>query len=265
MNYTTERQRDELMHEMAPIIEEMVAVAIDRLANLEARGYFAFGREAAQVVDRIVTEYSEEDVRKLGDNIVAILDTVRDLTQPNVLAVAGSATSAIQNADGSEAVGLYGMLKAGRDEDVRRGLGVMLRVLSNIGRAVAGLEPAPAAPPNRMQKRLAPRRAAPKRPAKAPVVCAAPAIPGSEYLEDWTETFATATAAELGIESLTEEHWTLIRYARSDYEANGASPNIRRLGTESGLGTRDVYRLFPRAPGRTIARIAGIPKPGGCI
>jgi sulfur relay (sulfurtransferase) DsrC/TusE family protein len=29
--------------------------------------------------------------------------------------------------------------------------------------------------------------------------------------------------------------------------------------------TKELYVLFPRAPGRTIASIAGLPKPAGCL
>ncbi len=54
-------------------------------------------------------------------------------------------------------------------------------------------------------------------------------------------------------------------FARKDFLENKASPNIRRLTQGTSLATKDIYALFPKAPARTIAKIAGIPKPTGCI
>ncbi len=65
--------------------------------------------------------------------------------------------------------------------------------------------------------------------------------------------------------TLGTDHWKLIDAARSDYADTGMSPNIHRLTQIAGVTTKDVYALFPKAPGRTIAKIAGLPKPVGCI
>jgi TusE/DsrC/DsvC family sulfur relay protein len=80
----------------------------------------------------------------------------------------------------------------------------------------------------------------------------------------WTPVLADSLAAAVGIE-LTPEHWQLLTFARHEFQATGRTPNIQRLATGSGLGTHAVYALFPTAPARTIARIAGIPKPTGGI
>jgi tRNA 2-thiouridine synthesizing protein E len=64
---------------------------------------------------------------------------------------------------------------------------------------------------------------------------------------------------------LTEPHWAVIAAARADFEATRVSPNIRRLTQLTQLATKDLYALFPRAPARTIAKIAGLPKPAGCL
>ena len=67
---------------------------------------------------------------------------------------------------------------------------------------------------------------------------------------------------DLRFEDLPAE---VIRFARLEYLSQSASPNIRRLTSGTGLTTREIYALFPKAPGRSIARVAGIPKPAGCI
>ena len=83
--------------------------------------------------------------------------------------------------------------------------------------------------------------------------------------ETWTEELAVSTAAHLGIDELTETHWTIINYAREAYKEQGKSPNIRQVTLGANIPTKDIYKLFPKAPGLMIAKIAGIPKPGGCL
>ncbi len=64
---------------------------------------------------------------------------------------------------------------------------------------------------------------------------------------------------------MTDAHWNVIEVARTDYAATKASPNIRRLTQVTTVTTKEVYALFPKAPARTLAEIAGLPKPAGCL
>jgi TusE/DsrC/DsvC family sulfur relay protein len=87
------------------------------------------------------------------------------------------------------------------------------------------------------------------------------------YLTDpgaWTPEIAAALAAEEGVE-LTDRHWTVIRFVRDDYAQNGKSPSLRRITKQSGIDTKELYALFPKGPGKKVARIAGVPKPEGCV
>lgn len=52
---------------------------------------------------------------------------------------------------------------------------------------------------------------------------------------------------------------------RKVFKENGMAPSIRKLTKESGVGTKELYTLFPKGPAKKAARIAGLPKPKGCI
>jgi tRNA 2-thiouridine synthesizing protein E len=80
-----------------------------------------------------------------------------------------------------------------------------------------------------------------------------------------TITDETAIAREHGLDELTERHWLVIRYLRERYEATGETPTVRAIGKESGVSVKELYELFPKAPGKLAALIAGVPKPRGCI
>lgn len=270
-----QRRQQELIDEMMPISREMMRVMTERLADLENRGYFAFGKAGMEVMDRVVTSYSAEDLRDLGDNIITILDTVRSATRPEILQFAHEAAEALRTADENEPMSPWGVWRAAsKDKNVRHGVAVMVSLLRQVGRSSRRL-----AHEDKLQK-IAPRRLpAPSAPApSAPAPGAAytpPPVyqPGGEQAiqaapdvdpSAWTPEAAQAMAAQMGI-TLGDTHWKLLHFARQEFADAGAAPNVRRLSRGSGVSVRDIYQSFPNSPGVTVATLAGIPKPKGCI
>jgi dissimilatory sulfite reductase related protein len=83
--------------------------------------------------------------------------------------------------------------------------------------------------------------------------------------EQWNEGMVPELARREGIDPLTDAHWTVIRFMRREYLDKGTGPTVRVLGKTSGVSVKDLYQLFPKGPAKVAARIAGIPKPHGCI
>jgi TusE/DsrC/DsvC family sulfur relay protein len=86
-----------------------------------------------------------------------------------------------------------------------------------------------------------------------------------ENPDDWNEAMAVELARAEGIEPLTDRHWQVIRFMRAEYADKGTGPTVRVLGKTSGVSVKELYQLFPKGPAKTAAKIAGIPKPRGCI
>jgi uncharacterized protein YjgD (DUF1641 family) len=104
--------------------------AVEQLDQFERDGYFEFAREGWKIMERIVTEFSEEDVRALGDNVVTILNTVRNMTQPEIMALANNAVGAIQeDLPETEKVSTWALLRELGDPKVRRGMARMINLL----------------------------------------------------------------------------------------------------------------------------------------
>ncbi|MBF0266946.1 MAG: TusE/DsrC/DsvC family sulfur relay protein [Gammaproteobacteria bacterium] len=82
---------------------------------------------------------------------------------------------------------------------------------------------------------------------------------------DWDEDVAKALAEAEDIE-LTDKHWDLIKYLRSEYVSNGNNPNTRTMIKELGkiwgtkIGSKDLYALFPKDPSKQGGRISGLPE-----
>jgi tRNA 2-thiouridine synthesizing protein E len=83
--------------------------------------------------------------------------------------------------------------------------------------------------------------------------------------DEWTEAMASEIACESGIDVLTDRHWQVVRFMRRTYLESGSAPSVRTLGKVSGVPIKELYRLFPKGPAKLAAKIAGIPKPRGCI
>jgi len=83
--------------------------------------------------------------------------------------------------------------------------------------------------------------------------------------EQWDEDIALEIARANGIDPLTDRHWQVVRFMRDTYLQTGNAPTIRTLGKASGVPVKELYQLFPKGPAKLAAKIAGIPKPRGCI
>jgi len=127
-----ERARRTSLEELVADAMPMLRSGSDRLAEqleaLERRGYFSFVRAGADVMDEIVTNFGEDDVRQLGEHVVSILDTVKELTQPEILALLNRAVDAVERQrllaeqESDEPPSLWHLARQARTPEVRRGL-----------------------------------------------------------------------------------------------------------------------------------------------
>lgn len=135
----------ELFADMMPLTEHAVDVATDRLVNLDQKGYFNFAKAGIHVVDRVITGFSEEDVEALGDNVVLILETVKEMTQPEIMAVLYRMIEAVQRqqrqleAEPDEPPSLFSLVRRMRDPEIRKGIA---RALNTLG-AVSDVDTGP--------------------------------------------------------------------------------------------------------------------------
>jgi uncharacterized protein YjgD (DUF1641 family) len=118
----------DFLDDAGTLTTEAFVKIMNTLESFEQRGYFEFANAGLGIVDQVVTAYSKEDVEALGDNIVQMLDIVKNLTQPEMLAVATRMLDAVQRQQAAaelervEPPGLFALAGQIRDPEVRRGL-----------------------------------------------------------------------------------------------------------------------------------------------
>lgn len=83
--------------------------------------------------------------------------------------------------------------------------------------------------------------------------------------DDWDKDIAAVLASDIGVDPLTERHWQVIEFCRSDFQSQGDAPTLRRITKEAGVPTKELYKLFPKGPAKKVAYVSGLGKPSGCI
>jgi dissimilatory sulfite reductase related protein len=83
--------------------------------------------------------------------------------------------------------------------------------------------------------------------------------------EIWNEDVARLFAKCDGIQEMNDKQWAIVKIIRRNWEERGMAPMIRIICQETGVKLREIYELFPLGPARGACRIAGLPKPDGCV
>ena len=128
----------DLMDTLSPLADDAFGKAVEVMAEMEKKGYFEFAQGGMRILDNVVTSFTEEDVNRLGDNVVLMLNTVKDMTQPEILTfVRNTLLVAEKEIDQPVDISMIGLLRQMRDPAVRRGLALTMRVMHVIGSQAA--------------------------------------------------------------------------------------------------------------------------------
>jgi uncharacterized protein YjgD (DUF1641 family) len=117
----------ELMDDVLPLSKQMVFHAIAVAEQLEGKGYFRLARGGYAVVDKLVANYTEEDLRALAENMPALVTLVRNVTKPDLVKLANDAVAALSAPP--EPVSLWQLIGVVFDARMRQGLGRMLKLV----------------------------------------------------------------------------------------------------------------------------------------
>jgi dissimilatory sulfite reductase related protein len=82
---------------------------------------------------------------------------------------------------------------------------------------------------------------------------------------NWNKNWVKYVKHVEGIQELTDEHWKVINVLQDYYKKNGIAPMVRILSKVTGYKLKYIYELFPSGPGKGACKMAGLPKPTGCV
>jgi tRNA 2-thiouridine synthesizing protein E len=83
--------------------------------------------------------------------------------------------------------------------------------------------------------------------------------------DQWDQNVAAALAKTEGVEQMGDDHWKLVNYIREYYQKFGIAPMVRKLCKDLDFKLKYIYELFPSGPAKGACKVAGLPKPTGCV
>ena len=124
----------DLLQILGPMSKDIFNKAESMMDEADHKGYFTFARGGLKIMDNIVTSFSEDDVQQLGDNVVLILRTLKQMTQPEVMTFLNKTVIDVEKEVESPVdISYRSLLNQMRDPNVRRGLGLTMRMLRTVG------------------------------------------------------------------------------------------------------------------------------------
>ncbi len=133
---------NDFVKDVSPILHQVGLDGIKMANEFEQKGYFEFFGATMKIMDNIVSHFDKDDLQALADNIVTILETIKSLTQPDMLKAINSGIVVYKSID-VENVPEYSLFKAMmalNSKEMRRGLGFMITFLKNIAKETEGKE-----------------------------------------------------------------------------------------------------------------------------
>ena len=127
---------NDFLRDVSPILRQVGLDAIQKMNELDQKGYIEFFGEATKIMDNIVSYYSVQDVKDLADNIVTILETIKSITQPDMLHALDNGVKVYKSID-TKNIPEYSVWKAMKElrtPEMRRGIGFMITFLKNMTR-----------------------------------------------------------------------------------------------------------------------------------
>ncbi len=125
----------QLVSEVMPLVGPGVGKLTDVMQQLDDKGYFMFAQGGMEIADKVVTSFDHDDVVALGDNVVLILNTVREMTQPEVMGMLKRTFVTVQEVEEAhvEPPSMFALIKEMRDPQTRRGLSRVVSMLRTVG------------------------------------------------------------------------------------------------------------------------------------
>lgn len=127
---------NDFLKDVTPIARQVGLDTIQKMNELDQKGYIEFFKELSKVLENIISHFSVQDVRDLSDNVVTILETVKEMTQPDMLSAMDNAVNVFNNLDTKDIpeYSLWKAMKEMRSPEMKKGLGFMITFLKNLAK-----------------------------------------------------------------------------------------------------------------------------------
>jgi len=127
---------NDLISEVSPIANDAFRNSVLWMEEKRQKGYFEFINELGDVFDNILTNFSTKDVKDLADNVVLILDTIKTMTQPDMLKALKNGINVYKSLDATNVpeYSIWRVIREMNSKEMKRGFGFAFTFLKNVSK-----------------------------------------------------------------------------------------------------------------------------------
>jgi uncharacterized protein YjgD (DUF1641 family) len=126
----------DLAKDVTPIIKQVGLDGVQKFQEFEQKGYFELLSQLAKTFDTIISRYSKEDLKRLSENLVPVIDTLVNIADPKLLNKINAATTALKdiNPEDVEEYSVWRLMRQLNKPEVRKSIGFVMAFLQNISK-----------------------------------------------------------------------------------------------------------------------------------
>ena len=126
----------DLAKDLTPVIKQIGLDGVEKFHEFEQKGYFEIIRQLGLALDRFLSKYNIEDLRKLSDNLTPVMDTLANISDPGLLIKINGAMNAIKEIkpEDIEEYSVWKLLRQINKPEVKKSLGFLMAFLRNISK-----------------------------------------------------------------------------------------------------------------------------------
>ena len=123
----------DLVKDVTPIVNETIMDFTDKLDEFDRKGYFEFLRESGNVLDKIITKVSAEDLKQLAENVDPMMEMLKALGRPEVIQGMKNATQALAETSTQKVpeVSVFRMMRELNKPEMKKALGFIVTLMKN--------------------------------------------------------------------------------------------------------------------------------------
>ena len=126
----------DLAKDVTPIIKQIGLDGVQKFHELEQKGYFELLNQLGKTFDQVLSKYSIEDIQKLSENLVPVIDTLSTIADPRMLGKINAAAVALRdiNTDEIEDYSVWRLMKQLNKPEIRKSLGFIMAFINNVSK-----------------------------------------------------------------------------------------------------------------------------------
>jgi nucleotide-binding universal stress UspA family protein/uncharacterized protein YjgD (DUF1641 family) len=132
----------ELMADMQPIIKDAFGKSLVKLDALQRDGTMDRVVKFAQVMEMVFNNFSDEDLERLGLNLLLAMDILNRAMQPEVVSVVHGMLDTVVTCqrqymkEGPKKIGMFNYVSVMRDQDIQMAVGFLTNFLKNFNACI---------------------------------------------------------------------------------------------------------------------------------